>query len=296
MSDHPRLGRVLTAMVSPMRPDGAIDLSATGELATYLVDQGNDGLVVSGTTGESATTTDDEKHAILEVVLAAVGHRAVVIAGVGSNDTAHTVQLARESARRGAHGLLAVTPYYNKPPQEGVARHFEAVADATDLPVVVYDIPGRTGIPIAKTTLLRLAEHPRIVAVKDAKGDLWEATSVMSTTDLQWYSGDDVANLAHLTNGAVGIISVVAHVAARQYADLVAAIDKSDLPEALAIHRRLVPVVDAIMHTSQGAITAKAALVERGVIEHATCRLPLVESPPEHLDRIRAGLAALDDA
>src|SRR4051812_3828190 len=192
-------GRMLTAMVTPMTADGAVDLDGAARLATYLVDhQRNDGLVVSGTTGESPTTTDAEDERLLRTVIDAVGDRAVVIAGVGTNNTVHTLKLAAQAERAGADGLLVVTPYYNKPPQDGLVRHFTTVADANDLPVMLYDIPGRTGTAIATDTLLRLAEHPRIVAVKDAKADLFATSKVMAQTDLVFYSGDDTLNLAWL--------------------------------------------------------------------------------------------------
>src|ERR687898_173769 len=184
------VGRVLTAMVTPFAEDGSIDLSGAQELAAHLVDrQSHDGLVVMGTTGESPTVSDGEQHAVLEAVLDAVGDRAVVVAGVGTNDTAHTIDNARRAERLGAHGLLVVTPYYNKPPQAGLLRHFTAVADATDLPVMLYDIPPRSVVPIEVDTLARLAEHPRIVAVKDAKGDLFAGSEVIASTDLAYYSG-----------------------------------------------------------------------------------------------------------
>ncbi len=287
----PVFGRVLTAMVTPMRPDGSVDEAALAGLAEHLTTRGHDGLVVNGTTGESPTLSADESIRAVEIVVGAVGDRVNVVAGVGSNDTAHSIAMAKRAAAVGAHGLLVVTPYYNKPTQPGLVAHFGAIADTTELPVIVYDIPGRTGIPIHTETLLRLAEHPRIVAVKDAKGDLWAATQVMSQTDLQWYSGDDVLNLAHLAQGAVGIISVVGHVAGREYAAMIQAVEAGDLAAARAIHQRLVPVVDAIMNTSQGAIMAKAALVELGVLTSAFVRLPLVQSPPEHLAKLRDGLA-----
>lgn len=287
----PVFGRVLTAMVTPMRPGGAVDEAALAGLAEHLVAHGHDGLVVNGTTGESPTLSADESIRAVEIVVDTVGDRVKVVAGVGSNDTAHSVAMARRAAAVGAHGLLVVTPYYNKPTQPGLVAHFGAVADTTELPVIVYDIPGRTGTPIHTETLLRLADHPRIVAVKDAKGDLWAATQVMSRTDLQWYSGDDVLNLAHLAQGAVGIVSVVGHVAGPQYAAMIEAVAAGDLATARAIHQRLVPVVEAIMNTSQGAIMAKAALVELGVLSSAVVRLPLVESPPEHVARLRDGLA-----
>jgi 4-hydroxy-tetrahydrodipicolinate synthase len=290
MSRAPLFGSVLTAMVSPMNLDGSLDLDGAQRLASHLVDNGHDGLVVNGTTGEAPTTTDGEKIELIRVVVEAVGHRAHIIAGAGSNNTAHSVESARAAAKAGAQGLLIVTPYYNKPPQDGVLAHFTTVADATDLPVIVYDIPGRTGTPIHTETLLRMAAHPRIVAVKDAKGDLFAASEVMSQTDLQWYCGDDALNLAHLTQGAVGIISVVGHLAGRQYAEMVAAVAEGNLPRAIEIHRQLIPAVNAIMHTTQGAITVKAALHDRGVIASAAVRLPLVSLTNDQLARVREGL------
>ena len=277
-------------MVSPMSPDGSLDLEAAQELAAHLVDNGHDGLVVNGTTGEAPTTTDAEKVDLVRVVVEAVGHRAHIIAGAGSNNTAHSVECARAAEKAGAQGLLIVTPYYNKPPQEGILAHFTTVADATELPVMVYDIPGRTGIPIHTQTLLRMAAHPRIVAVKDAKGDLFAASEVMSQTDLQWYSGDDVLNLAHLTQGAVGIVSVVGHLAGRQYAAMVAAVGQGNLARAIEIHRQLIPAVNAVMHITQGAITVKAALHDRGVISSDTVRLPLVPATIDQLAQLREGL------
>src|ERR671938_79856 len=201
-------GRVLTAMVTPFTADGALDLDGAQRLATHLVDAGNDGLIINGTTGESPTTSDAEKADLVRAVLEAVGDRAHVVAGVGTNDTHHSIELAREAERIGAHGLLVVTPYYNKPPQEGLYRHFTAVADATGLPVMLYDIPGRSGVPIKTETLVRLAGHPRIVAVKDAKNDLYEGSWVLSRTDLAIYSGSDELNLAWLCHGASGVVSV----------------------------------------------------------------------------------------
>jgi len=290
MPQAPLFGRVLTAMVSPMSSDGSLDLEGAAELAAYLVDNGHDGLVVNGTTGESPTTSDVEKVDLVRVVVEAVGHRAHVIAGAGSNNTAHTVECARAAAKAGAHALLIVTPYYSKPPQEGVLAHFTTVADATDLPVMAYDIPGRAGIPIHTQTLLRMAAHPRIVAVKDAKGDLFAASEVMSQTDLQWYSGDDALNLAHLTQGAMGIVSVVGHLAGRQYAEMIAAVGRGNLPRAIEIHRQLIPVVNAIMHITQGPIAVKAALHDRGIIASDTLRLPLIAATEDQLAQVRDGI------
>ncbi len=286
-------GRVLTAMVTPMSPDGEVDDKGTDSLVDHLLGTGHDGIVVNGTTGESSTLTDDESIALVRRVKDRAGNRAAVVAGVGSNDTRHAVDMARRAAAAGADALLLVTPYYNKPTQAGVIAHCRAVADTTDLPVMLYDIPSRTGIPFTTETLLSLAEHPRIAAVKDAKGDLWASTKVMAGTDLLWFSGADEVNLPLLAQGAFGVVSVVGHVAGDQYAAMVAAVDRGDLPEARRLHTSLIPVVDAIMTTSQGAIMAKAALVELGVLESATVRLPLVESPPEHLELLRSALATL---
>lgn len=284
-------GRVLTAMVTPMLPDGSVDLEAAAKLATWLAERGNDGLAVNGTTGEAPTTTDAEKAQLVRVVREAVGDRCKIVAGVGTNDTAHTLRLAREAEQAGADGLLVVTPYYNKPPQEGLVAHFTAVADATGLPCMLYDIPGRAGVPIAVPTLLTLAEHPRIRAVKDAKADFWAATEVLRKTDLSWYSGNDADNLIHLAQGAVGVVGVTSHVASGQYARMIAAVDAGDLGTARAIHYDLVPAVNAVMNITQGAIMSKAALVELGVLEHLTMRMPLIDATPEQRDRLRAGLA-----
>jgi 4-hydroxy-tetrahydrodipicolinate synthase len=283
-------GAVLTAMVTPFHADGRLDLDAAQRLASHLVDQGHDGLVLSGTTGESPTTTDAEKEALLRAVLEAVGDRARIVAGVGTNDTAHSAELAEQAAKAGAHALLVVAPYYNKPPAEGLRAHFTSVADATDLPVMLYDIPGRTGIRIGTATLLRLAEHPRIVAVKEATGDLFAGSEVMATTGLAYYSGDDALNLAWLAHGAAGVVSVVGHVAGARYAQMVRAVDAGDLVTARALHTRLVPAVRGIMTRTQGAITAKAALQLQGVLAHRTMRLPLVAATDAEVEQLRADL------
>lgn len=283
-------GRVITAMVTPMRADGAIDLEGVQELASYLADHGHDGLVVNGTTGESATTTDEENFATVKAVVEAVGDRVSVIAGVGTNDTAHSVHAATEMAKVGADATLIVTPYYNKPTQDGIVEHFRAVAQATGLPAMAYDIPGRTATALTTDTIRRLAEIPEIQAVKDAKGDFFEASRLIAETDLLWYSGDDVVNLVHLAQGATGVVSVVGHVAGEQYAAMIKAVDEGDLATAREIHTRLIPIVDAIMHTSQGAIQAKAAMKLLGVIDSDFCRLPLLPAPPEHRDRVSSAL------
>lgn len=287
---HRPFGAVLTAMVTPFTADGALDVAAAARLAEHLVDLGNDGIVVSGTTGESPTTSDAEKDLLLRAVLDAVGSRAHVIAGVGTNDTRHSVELAEAAAKAGAHGLLAVTPYYNKPPAAGVIAHFRAIADATDLPVMLYDIPGRTGIRIGTPVLRELARHERIVAVKDATGDLYAGATLMAQTDLAFYSGDDALNLAWLAQGAAGVVSVVGHVAAGRYAQLVAALDAGDLAAARATHVRLLSVVDAIMNRTQGAITAKAAMQLQGIIPERALRPPLCAATDDEVSAVRAAL------
>ena len=279
-------------MVTPMTPDGALDTKGVAAVVEHLVATGHDGVVVNGTTGESPTLSAAESIAMVREVKAAAGDRLKVTAGVGSNNTAHAIEMASQATEAGADALLVVSPYYNKPTQAGLLAHTLAMADASVLPIMLYDIPGRTATPFAVETLVALAEHPRILAVKDAKGDLWASTQVMAATDLLWYSGADEQNLAHLAQGAHGVVSVVGHVAGRHYADMVAAVDAGDLARAREIHRRLIPVTNALMSTSQGAIMAKAALVEFGIIEHATVRLPYVEGTTDHLEILRAGLAA----
>jgi 4-hydroxy-tetrahydrodipicolinate synthase len=276
-------------MVTPFTSDGSLDLDAAQRLATHLVDSGNDGLVVSGTTGESPTTSDAEKERLLRAVLEAVGDRANIVAGVGTNDTHHTIELAQQAEKAGAHALLLVTPYYNKPPQEGVRRHFTAVADGSGLPVMLYDIPGRTGSPITTESLVRLAEHPRIVAVKDAKGDLYETSWVLARTNLAYYSGDDLLNLAQLAVGAAGYVSVIGHIVASRLKQQVEAFFANDVIRARDINTELLPVCRGIMTRTQGAIASKAALALQGVCG-PTVRMPLVEPSGELLDTIRRDL------
>ena len=285
-------GRVLTAMVTPFAADGSVDLEATARVATHLADHGHDGVVVSGTTGESPTTSTEEDGRILRAVVDAVGDRVKVIAGVGTNNTAHSVELAEQAFKIGAHGALLVTPYYNKPTQQGLAAHFEAVADASALPVMLYDIPGRTGLQISEDTYRRVARHERIVAVKDAVGDLYRGVRIMQETGLAFYSGDDVLNLAWLTHGGSGIVSVVGHVAGDQYAAMVRAVEAGDLAGALDVYRRLVPVVDAIMNKAPGAMMAKAAMELLGVIPNRNVRLPLVPADDALVAHLRAELVA----
>jgi 4-hydroxy-tetrahydrodipicolinate synthase len=259
-------------------------------LAVHLVDdQRNDGLVISGTTGESPTTSDEEKDRLLRAVVEAVGDRAAVVAGVGTNDTAHTVHLAHAAEKAGADGLLLVTPYYNKPPQAGLLAHFRTVADATGLPAMLYDIPGRTGAEIATETLLALAEHPRIVAVKDAKGDLFAGSWVMARSDLVFYSGDDALNLAWLSMGAAGFVSVVGHIVGADLREMIDMYRSGDVGAALVIHRRLLPVVTAIMTRTQGVIAIKAVLNLFG-LPGGTVRPPLIDATSEFTARLREDL------
>ena len=293
-TDKAPFGRVLTAMVTPFDSDGGLDLPAAGSLASHLVDSGHDGLVISGTTGESPTVSDDEQERLLRTVVEAVGDRATIVAGVGTFDTAHSLHLAHNAAAAGADGLLVVTPYYSKPPQEGIVAHFAAVADSTDLPVMLYDIPGRTGVKLSAQTLARSAEHPQIVAVKEASGDLYAGSWLLHTTDLAIYSGDDALNLAWLAIGAVGVVSVVGHVAGRRYAEMVAAVESGDLETARKLDRSILPALEAIMTRTQGAIMAKAALQLQGRLPSRAVRLPLVPATDEQVDMLRRDLVAAD--
>jgi 4-hydroxy-tetrahydrodipicolinate synthase len=277
-------------MVTPFTDDGALDLDGAQQLAAHLVDHGHDGLVISGTTGESPTTTDGEKDSLLRAVVEAVGDRSHVVAGVGTFDTHHTVELARAAEKAGATGLLVVTPYYSKPPQAGLLQHFRAAADATGLPTMLYDIPGRTGTPIATETLVRLAEHDRIVAVKDAKDDLSASSWVLARTDLAYYSGTDMLNLPLLSVGATGFVSVVGHLVGDQLRDLVEAFDRGDLATATGLHQRLLPIYSGIFRT-QGLILIKAALRLLG-LPAGPVRPPLVNATAEQITQLHADLAA----
>ena len=288
----PPFGRLLTAMVTPFAADGSLDLDAAGRLATYLVDElANDGLVVNGTTGESPTTTDAEKADLVRAVVEAVGDRASVVAGIGTFDTAHTVELAAQAEKAGAHGLLAVTPYYSRPPQAGLLEHFTRLADACTVPVMLYDIPHRSGVAIATDTMLRLAEHPRIVAVKDAKGDLVASSTVLAGSDLAYYSGDDGLTLPLLAVGAVGIVGTSTHFSGVGTKAMIDAALRGDAAEALRWHRRLLPIFTGVFAT-QGVILVKAGLElqGRGV---GGVRSPMV---PATAEQQAALVAALDDA
>ncbi len=283
-------GRVLTAMVTPFDDEGNVDPTAAATLASRLVDSGHDGLVIFGTTGESPTVSADEQQLVLRAVVEAVDRQASVVAGVGSYDTAQAVALTRAAQACGADGVLAVTPYYSKPPQQGILEHFRAIADSADLPVMLYDIPGRTGTKLAADTLARAGEHPRIVAVKEASGDLSAGSWLLRSTDLALYSGDDALNFPWLALGAVGVVSVVGHIAGQRYADMVAAIDAGDLDTARKIDRSLLPAVRAIMTRTQGVIMVKAALQLHGVLANRTVRLPLLPATDDQVAELRRDL------
>ncbi|CAM3398904.1 4-hydroxy-tetrahydrodipicolinate synthase [Occultella aeris] len=292
LSPSRTFGSVSVAMVTPMNSDGSIDIPSSRRLARHLVKSGCDALVLNGTTGESPTTHQPEKDEFVAAVVDEVGAEAMIIAGAGSNDTAHAVRIAEAAQRTGADGLLVVSPYYNRPSQEGVYQHIRAVVDSVDLPVMLYDIPGRTGVAIGDAILDRLAEHPRVLAVKDATGDVAQGFDRMRRTGLEFYSGDDALNLAWLTHGASGVVSVVGHVVAGGYVDMVRAIDDGDLSRARDLSAGLTPILDALMGGGQGAVMAKAALALQGVIPHPTVRLPLVEPSDTEISDLRAVLRA----
>jgi 4-hydroxy-tetrahydrodipicolinate synthase len=284
-------GRLLTAMVTPMTADGSVDVDGAARLATYLVDeQHNDALVISGTTGESPTTTDAEKDTLLRTVVDAVGDRARIVAGVGTNDTRHTIELAHAAEKAGAHGLLVVTPYYNKPPQAGLLAHFTAVADAVDTPIIVYDIPHRSGVPIATETLVRAAEHPRIVAVKDAKDDVVATSWVTARTDLAFYCGSDPMTLAMLSVGSVGLVGTSTHFVGVGAKQMIMAYESGDVTEARRLHRQLMPMFTGIFKT-QGTILVKAGLGALG-LPSGPVRPPLVNATADELATLRVDAAA----
>jgi len=284
-------GAMLSAMITPFHADGSLDLDGAQKLATYLVDElDHDGLVINGTTGESATKTDEEDLAVLRAVVEAVGDRATIVAGVGTNDTAHSISSAQAAEKVGAHGLMAVAPYYNRPPQEGLIRHFHAIADSTNLPVLTYDIPKRTGVAIETETLVRIAEHPRIVANKDAKGDLDATQWAMARTDLAWYCGDDILNYPMLALGASGVISVVGHVVGDRLAAMTRAARSGEWEAARDIHAQLLPVYTGMFRT-QGVILTKAALAMQG-LPAGPVRLPLIDATPEQREQLRKDLAS----
>lgn len=292
MSAHmPPFGRLLTAMVTPFDANGDLDLEAAARLATYLVDElDHDGLVINGTTGESPTTTDAEKAQLIKTVVEAVGDRAAIVAGVGTFNTVHTIESARQATAAGADGLLVVTPYYSKPPQSGLLQHFTAVADAAELPIMLYDIPHRAGVEIKTATLIALAEHPRIVAVKDAKSDLIASSTVIAETDLAFYSGEDALTLPFLSIGAVGVVGTSTHFSGSGTKQMIEAYLAGDHDKALALHQQLMPIFTGIFAT-QGCILVKAGLElqGRGV---GGLRSPLLSATEAERETLAAALAA----
>ena len=271
-------GSLLTAMVTPMKDDGSVDVKAAAALAVHLVANGHDGLVLNGTTGEAPTTHTPEKAELIRAVVDAVGDRAVILSGAGSNDTRHAVRMAEQAAEAGAHGLLVVTPYYSRPSQRGVYQHTVAVADATELPVMLYDVPGRTAVRYAPDTLDRLAEHPRIVAIKDATGDVQSALRGIERTGLAWYSGDDGLLLPFLSVGAVGLVSMAAHLVGNELARVITEFERGDVAAARATFLSVAPVVDLICGSGNGALRSKLTLALLGLIPSAAMRSPQVEA------------------
>lgn len=286
----PIFGRLLTAMVTPFTASGDVDEKATAALAQNLVDRGHDGLIVCGTTGEYSTMTDEENENVFRIVKEAVGERAHIVAGVGSNDTNHTLHLASRAEAVGVDGLLVVTPYYNKPTQTGLEAHFRTVADAVKTPVMLYDIPGRAGIPITPAVYRSLASHENIVAVKDAKADFTAATEVMETTDLQYYSGDDGLTLPWMAVGAVGLVGVTSHVAPEAFRQLIDATVAGDLATAQKLHLELAPVIRAAMSRVPGCVAAKQILSWQGILDSPAVRLPHVLATDEEAALMRADL------
>lgn len=288
--DKGLFGQVLVALVTPMTTEGEVDWDATEKHLDYVISNGADGVVVTGTTGETSTLTDAEKLQLVKVGKSVSAGRAKIITGGGSNETAHAMQLYKASEAAGADGVMIVTPYYNKPTQAGVLTHFRMIADATDLPVILYDIPGRTGIPIAFETILRAAKHPNIVAIKDAKGDFAQVSRVLNETDLLYFSGDDSNILPHISIGATGLIGVTANIAPRAYRDMVDATNKNDFHTALEVHNTLEPLVRAAMTHVPGTVAAKYILDGLGLIESPRVRLPLVGPEESEAARIEADI------
>ena len=283
-------GRLITAMITPFAKDGSIDWDGVAKLATHLADHGHDAIAVNGTTGEAPTTKSSEKLEIIKVVKSTVGSRVKVLSGAGDNETSYTVEQAKRSAEAGADGLLIVAPYYNKPPQAGIEAHFKAVADATDLPIMMYDIPGRTGVEIESDTIVRLFELPNIVALKDAKGNLAATSDVIARCGIPVYSGDDILNLPFLSIGAVGFVSVCGHTVGNELKAMLDAWFAGDTARALEIHQKLIPVFKGTFRT-QGAILTKAAMTLMG-LPGGTTRLPLVDATPAQIATLREDLIA----
>ncbi|MFM8192256.1 MAG: 4-hydroxy-tetrahydrodipicolinate synthase [Actinomycetota bacterium] len=290
MSIQAPFGRLMTAMITPFKDDLSIDWAGVEKLASHLVSTGHDGIVVNGTTGEAPTTSDEEKIEIIKVVRKAVAGKAKVVAGAGNNETSHSVEQAEMAASAGADGLLVVTPYYNKPPQAGIEAHFRAMADATNVPVIMYDIPGRTGVAIEPDTIVKLAAHPNIVALKDAKGDVASTSWVIKRCGIPVYSGDDILNLPLLSVGAVGFVSVCGHTVGTDLRAMLDAWFSGNSQKALEIHQKLLPVYTGTFRT-QGAILTKAALNMVG-LPGGKVRLPLVDATESQISQLREDLRA----
>ncbi len=284
-------GRVQTAMVTPFNTDGSLNLAESRRLAAHLVDvQGNDALVINGTTGESPTTTDAEKLALLEAVIDEVGDRARIVAGVGTFDTHHTIELARQAEQAGAHGLLVVTPYYSRPPQDALADHFLTVADATPLPIMIYDIPHRSGIPVETETMIAIAAHDNIVAVKDAKGSPVASAQVIAATNLAYYSGDDAMTLPLLSVGGVGVVGTSTHFTGVRTREMIETFVAGDPARATALNAALLPVYLGVFAT-QGCMLVKAGLAARGFAP-GPVRKPLLDATAEQSATFVAIMAA----
>lgn len=291
MSTHAPFGQLITAMVTPFDKDGAIDWDGVAKLAQHLVDTGHDGIAVNGTTGEAPTTKSSEKLEIIKVVKSVVGSKVQVLSGAGDNETSYTVEQAKRSQDAGADGILIVTPYYNKPPQAGIEAHFRAVAAATDLPIMMYDIPGRTGVEIESDTIVKLFETvDNIVALKDAKGNIAATSWVIKRCGIPVYSGDDILNLPFLSVGAVGFVSVCGHTVGRELKEMLNAWFAGDSARALEIHQQLLPVFTGTFRT-QGAILTKAAMNLMG-LPGGTTRLPLVDATAAQIEQLRNDLSA----
>jgi 4-hydroxy-tetrahydrodipicolinate synthase len=288
-------GQVLVALVTPFTADGEVDWAGVEKHIDHVINDGADGIVVSGTTGETSTLTDPEKVKLVEVGKSVAAGRAKILTGGGSNETAHAMQLYRDSEKAGADGVMIVTPYYNKPTQSGILTHFRLIADATDLPVLLYDIPGRTGVPINYETIIRIAKHPNIVGIKDAKGDFSQVSRVLNETGLLYFSGDDANVLPHLSIGATGLVGVTANIAARPYRQIVDAVNAGKLAEATAAHKILEPLVRAVMTHVPGTVAAKYILHGLGRIDSPRVRLPLVGPEDYEAAQIEDDLARIGE-
>lgn len=295
MTQTARFGELITAMVTPFAADGSLDVPRARQLARHLVEHGSDGIVVCGTTGESPTLTYDEKMQLFDAVVDEVGSGASVIAGTGTYNTAESIELTREAAQRGVDACLIVTPYYSKPPQNGLIAHFKAIADASSVPIMVYDIPGRTGKRIERPTMVELARHDNIVADKEAVGDAGETAKLRADLDsaglkdFEIYSGDDPLLLPHLGAGAVGIVSVCSHLVGPQIKQIISAFNDGKIDEAKRVYLELLPLMETIMGLTSSPIPVKAAVNMIG-IDVGEPRLPLVPPTEDESRTIRAAL------